>query len=458
MAWDTYTVVLFGFRTPRPRTEVLKALDTAALKLTSAFPFLAGQMMLEHRTATNSGTYSITSYPPHTGESPILCKDCTAVCSSFEDIASASAPFSMLSGDVLAPTKGIGYVYDYSEPRPVLVIQANLVHGGVLLCFSSHHNALDMNGQSQMIEFFAAACRGEEFNPKDIEAGNTEERHFLRMLDAGEGLTSLDHMHRPSTLNSPSPPQKQENREFDDVKQKLRWRYWRFNRSSLTKLKTLATPERSDSNSTTSQPWISTNDALVAFYIQRLTAVRLNCPDSAVENDSLINVNRACDGRSKVSPPVPPTYMGHMVVSSETNFPSARELADAPLSSVAQELRKSLNAVDDNHVRSVATLLSQTEDKSTIFYGAHHVPGQSFMITSWAGLGLYRTDFGAVFGEGNRKPVFVRRPELKEVPDLVYIMPKSGDGVIDMGICLTEGEWEMLRGDEGWRRYAEEIG
>ena len=90
------------------------------------------------------------------------------------------------------------------------------------------------------------------------------------------------------------------------------------------------------------------------------------------------------------------TYIGHQVVASQTDFPSASALADAPLSEVAMELRTSLNALDDNHVRSLATLLSRTEDKSAIFYGAHHVPGQDFMATSSGVLGLYTTDFGLV--------------------------------------------------------------
>ena len=455
MTWDTYTVVLLGFRTSKPHNVVLDALDTAAQRLTSAFPFLAGQIVLEGRTATSSGTYSIAPYSPHDGKSLITRKDCTTICPNFEEMDTAQAPFSMLPGDVLSPTKGMGNVYDYSETRPVLLTQANIVHGGVLLCFSSHHNTLDMNGQGQMIKFFAAACRGEDFSTSDLEIGNMDEHHFLKLLGDGEQLASLDHMRRASTLNPLPPPQTNGERE-DGVGQKPSWRYWRFPASNLTKLKNLATPERS--SDTSEQQWISTNDALVAFYVQRLTALRLQSPKSHVENDTPIGVNRAADGRSKVSPPVPASYMGHMVVASQTDFSSASDLVSAPLCEVALAFRKSLNALDDNLVRSLATALSKTDDKTTIFYGAHHVPGQNLMITSWAGLGLYSTDFGDVFGKENGKPVFVRRPDLTEVPDMVYVMPKAEGGGIDFGCCLREEEWEMLRGDEGWLRYVEEIG
>ena len=191
MTWDTYTVVLLGFRTSRPHSEVLDALDTAAQRLTSAFPFLAGHVVLEGRTATSSGTYSIAPYSSRDGKSLIIRRDCTTMCPSFEEMTAANAPFGMLPGDVLAPTKGMGDVYDYSKPRLVLLMQANLVRGGVLLCFSSHHNALDMNGQGQMIKFFAAACRGENLSTSDVEVGNSDESHFLRLLEDDENIASL---------------------------------------------------------------------------------------------------------------------------------------------------------------------------------------------------------------------------------------------------------------------------
>ena len=473
MTWDTYTVALFGFRTSRPHSDVIDALDAAALRLTSAFPFLAGQVVLENRTTSNSGTYRVAPYLPHAGKCLIIRKDCTTICPCFEEIAAARAPFSMLPSDVFSATEAMGYTYDYSKPRRVMVIQANLLRGGVVLCFSSHHNALDMNGQGQMIKYFAAACRGEDFDTKDVELGNKDEHHFLSLLRNGEKCLTHENMRCPSKLHPSSPheralkeeerlesPQKQAEQETQAVEQaspqqKLSWRYCCFPHRSLKHLKSLASP---NPHSSSAQQWVSTDDVMVAFYIQRLTALRLASPTSHVEANTPIIVSRAANGRSRLDPPAPPQYVGHMVVSSETDFPSARQLVNAPFSDVAAELRKSVNALDDHHVRSFATLLDKTEDKSTIFYGARHLPGQNFMNTSWAGLGLYQTSFGDVFGQGNEKPVFVRRPAFRVVPDLSYVMPKDVRGDVDIGICLAEQDWELLKGDEVWREFVEDIG
>ncbi len=174
LGWDTYTIVLLGFpeQPGISQDDVVMNLDSSALRLLSAYPFLGGQVVKRGQTSTNSGTYEIIPYPPHQKQSPVRRKDCTEICPPYEQILKANAPFAMLDGDILSPMKGMGYQYDEATERPVFIVQANFIKGGLLLCFASMHNALDMNGQGILMKMFAMAARGEEFDASYMEAGN----------------------------------------------------------------------------------------------------------------------------------------------------------------------------------------------------------------------------------------------------------------------------------------------
>jgi trichothecene 3-O-acetyltransferase len=438
MCWDTYTLIILGFadQPGSTRDEVLATLDKAALRVLSAYPFLAGQVVKHGQTATNSGTYEIVPYPPHDNKSPVRRKDCTELCASYEEIVRADAPFSMLDGDVICPMKGMGYAYDPSTELPVFIVQANFVKGGLLLCFASMHNALDMNGQGTVLKMFAAAGRGEELDPTMVAVGNQDADTIVPLLKPGEAPLSHENMRRPSTLGvSPAPSGRP---------RPAPWNYWRFSSDSLSALKKAAV---SGSN------WVSTNDAITAFFVRRLTAVRVAAGRVAPADD--VALQRAVDGRSILKPPVPDGYLGHLVALSETKWPTAQGLCESPVSEAAMQLRASLREVDDHFVRSLATLIKTTEDKTTIFYGAKTRAGRDFLISSWAQLHwLVQCDFGPGLGTVD----FVRRARLPEVPDLSYIMPKDKKGNMHLAASMFQEDFVGLVNDQEWRQYAELVG
>ncbi|OPB42680.1 trichothecene 3-O-acetyltransferase [Trichoderma guizhouense] len=437
LGWDTYTVVVLGFpdQPGVQQDEVMAALDKAAIKLLEAYPFLAGQVVKRGQSATSSGKYEIIPYPPHDGVSPVRRKDCTDLCPSYEQILRANAPFVMLDGDILCPKKGMGYVYTEETERPVFIIQANFVKGGLLLCFASMHNALDMNGQGIVLKMFAAAARGEELDAELVKAGNQDADTIVPLLKPGE--IGLDHsdLRKPSSLGQSG---------HHGAPGKAPWNYWRFPADKLAKLKEIAS---------TGRTWVSTNDAVTAFYIQRLTAVRLAANRVAPDED--VHCLRAVDGRRKLDPPVSEGYLGHLCGLADTAWPTARELVDGSLADAAISIRESLNRIDDFYMRSLATLINETEDKSTIFYAAKKKIGKDILISSWVQLHwLANCSFGTAIGV----PDFVRRARLPELPDLVYMMPKNKEGHMDLGMSLFHEDFVGLANDAIWREFTELIG
>lgn len=438
LCWDTYTVVVLGFPEQHgsSRDEVLATLDSSALRLLSAYPFLAGQVVKRGQTSTNSGTYEIIPYPPHQNKSPVRRKDCTQLCPPYEEIEKADAPFAMLDGDILCPMKGMGYQYDETTELPVFIVQANFIKGGLLLCFASMHNALDMNGQGIVMKMFAAAGRGEDFDPSMVKAGNQDADTIVPLLQPGEAALSHESMRRPSTLSVTG--------GHNGLQRRAPWAYWRFSGDKLAELKKIASSGRS---------WVSTNDAITAFFVQRLTAVRIAA--GRVKADEDVHLQRPVDSRSRLRPPVHEGYLGHLCALADTTWPTAQELRDSSLADAGLDIRESLNLVDDHFIRSLVTLIHATEDKTTIFYGAKNKAGRDFLISSWAQLHwLSECDFGRGLGT----PDFVRRARLPDVPDLTYIMPKNRRGDMHIGASLFHEDFVDLVNDKRWREYAQLVG
>jgi hypothetical protein len=351
----------------------------------------------------------------------------------------------MLDGEVLCPVRGMGYVYDQAVETPVFIIQANFIHGGLLLCFASMHNALDMNGQNILIRQFATLLRGEALDQKLVADGNQDADRIVPLLEEGETALAHDEMRMPSSLrpvNGAAPASQASN---------ARWVYWRFPHDKLTELKNLASP-----NPTAR---ISTNDAITAFYTQRLTAIRIAA--SRLSRTESIHCLRAADGRARLDPPVSKGYLGHLVGLAYTEWPTASTVLEAPLSKVASDIRASLEKVDDHNIRSLATLIHTTEDKTTIFYGAKKKLGKDIFISSWAQMDLSRTcGFGPLLSGGDEdgRPDFVRRAKMDIVPDLTYLMPKNREGDMDLGACLFEEDIVALQEDGPWTKYTSMIG
>jgi trichothecene 3-O-acetyltransferase len=147
---STYTVILLGFRVEvHDRDVVIETLHRASSKLRTAFPFLAGQVILEGKDdSTSSGTYRTIPYEPHS-RSFVHVKDCSDLCPSLDDLLAAKAPISMLDGKILCPKKGFFHMYDPAkEVLPVFHIQASFIKGGILLCFAGEVRLLAITQSS----------------------------------------------------------------------------------------------------------------------------------------------------------------------------------------------------------------------------------------------------------------------------------------------------------------------
>lgn len=91
-------------------------------------------------------------------------------------------PVSVLDESVFAPRAAA--VAIPLEARPVLLLQANIVHGGLVLVFSSDHAAMDKPWLFQVIRWFSKACHNIPFASTQLTTGNMSRRGLIPLLDS----------------------------------------------------------------------------------------------------------------------------------------------------------------------------------------------------------------------------------------------------------------------------------
>lgn len=446
----TYTVVLLGFPLENSNVEEVKnQLRSATDTMTKAFPWMRGTVQLtvpEGEEATNSGTYWLSTETARGHENEVLrFKDVSAELPSYSDMLKSKAPMTSIPGDLLAPQKGLpASVNPTKDNAPALDIQANFVNGGVLLCFASEHNVTDMNGQGQIIRLFSQALRVEPFTKQQLEIGNVDRRAFLPRLKDGEKPLEFPHVMGPSKLGKDV---------WGSEPVDASWKMVRFTFDKSKTLKELASKKAYDAtvNGTTSAApeWISTNDALMAFMWQRITAARSGKFD---KSEKAVMV-RAVNSRKRLQPQIPEEYMGHAVCCTSNGFPIEEMAKHENIARIAAGLRQSLYEADDYTVRSFIDLISKEKDKSKFDYTTPMTWPKDLIASSWAELRLSTTAFGSL-----GMPDFVRRPNFDPFPSCIYITDKTKNGDYDVAISLASDDWTELEKDEVWNTYAEMIG
>jgi hypothetical protein len=434
-----YTQICFAF----PVTDassysaITKTLTDGLERLSVGFPWIAGQVVNEGSGEGNTGVFKIK---PLEKVPSLIVKDLRNDPSfpRMEALKEAGFPFSMLNETIIAPRKTLPVRSDTPEISPVLVLQANLITGGILLTFAAQHNTMDMTGQGQIIHLFSKACRNEPFTSDELASGNLDRRNLVPFLDdsykQGSELARQISQPRPHPASDdlPSP--------------KLDWAYILFSHTSLTALKSVA-----QKTITLPSGFISTDDTLSGFMWQAVTRSRLPRFDPAAETTCA----RAVDVRRYLG--VPQTYAG-LLQNVTYHTSTLQKLVNEPLGNIASMLRSGLDPKTPNNLgystRALVTVLSRTLDKNAFSFGGTVNPPLDFMVSSWAKLDSYGLDFGLGLG----KPQGVRRPQFEPLESLGFLMPKTQDGEIAFALCLMEEDMKRLRADEEFKKYGVFVG
>lgn len=424
----THLAICFPHPESISRETIETALQAATRRITNTFPWIGGAVAHVNINPGSTGNFTVAK--SSATEDILRIQDRSGVCPPFDDIVRAKAASSQLAGHLLSaePSLPDSYTETETNPAPVLTLTVSWVHGGLILDCAAQHNILDMGGIDQFFRLLATALRGQEFDAATIEANHRDRSHIFPLLSPDEAKCDHSPMRCPSSLNpTPRPP--------PPPGPLPAFHYFRFSDASLVRLRAAAeTP--------------STDDALSAFIWKRLSTVRLR---SGQRLDAVTGFSRAVDCRRTLG--VPTEYMGVVVVKTFSKM-TFEEMNQSTLAGLAVCLREDVKRVRDRHfLRSLASLIAEEPDKSTINFVLGFNLDTWINASSWAGATTYSLDFGLL-----GKPVFVRRPTSKPVQGLLYFLPRLEQGHIDVLLCLKDSEIQGLISDSEWARFAEHIG
>ncbi|KAI0478255.1 putative trichothecene 3-O-acetyltransferase [Xylaria cf. heliscus] len=425
-----------GFRVE----DISDILNRGAERLAEHFPWVAGQVVCQGATESNTGTFKIKSLE---AKPRVWVKDIRGDPSfpSWDALEQSNFPMHVLDENIVAPRKTTAGPSE-SIPAEVFQLQATIIKGGLILTFLGQHQAMDGTGQARVISLFSKACRNEIFTEEELRNGNLASENLVRTL--GDDWTpgpELEYIIIKQESSQPGP-----GRVQGPMAMELGvWSYFNFSASALRELKSQATQTLPPNLG-----YITTDDALTAFIWQSVARARL--PRYGSTTEALFA--RAVDLRRYLD--ISETHPGVIQNMTYHNL-SLEQVTNSSLGVIAANFRAALDPKTSNLAysgRSLATLISRTPDKRFISFLSGCDLARDVMLSSWANQNSYRLDFGLGLG----RPQAVRRPLFDSLPGLAYFMPKSPDGDIGVAICLSADDTERLRTDSEVLKHATHIG
>ncbi|KAH6555923.1 hypothetical protein KP509_1Z217400 [Ceratopteris richardii] len=147
----------------------------------------------------------------------------------------------------------------------------------------------------------------------------------------------------------------------------------------------------------------------------------------------------ATDGRSRLQPPLPPDYFGNVIFTA-TPVAQVVDIVKTPLVEAARHIRQTVQAMDDEYLRSAIDYLELQPDLAKFSRGAHSFRTPNLGITSWVRLPIYGADFGC-------GPPVSMGPAGVPFEGLAYLLPgPPGDNSIRLSVTFTSAH--MIRFQE----------
>jgi hypothetical protein len=326
--------------------------------------------------------------------------------------------------------------------QPVFAAQANFVNGGLLLAVGVHHSACDASALEAILSTWSentAVVSGSSHGFSTFDIPSNDRSPLMQgELASGTDISAFpEYVLRPTPHAAGGDVGGMQSFEMPPLSSHL----FHFSPESLVKLKADAMA-------------FSSHDALCAFIWQRMTLARIRSgvftnPPSEAETTRL---GFAVNIRSRVSPPLPPSYMGNASMACVTRRIEVVSLTSSDgLRQAAAAMRRSLTEFNSpSRITSTIGLLTSRPDPTDFKLNFHAFLGPDVVETSWADLGVYRLQWGGAIGSLDA----VRMPG-EGADGSVMIMPRLKDGGLDVIIGLSTAAMEKLFDDKEFTSVAQ---
>ena len=361
----------------------------AALALTlNNIPVIAGSVAPSKREGDQKGALSVQG--PYFEAEDILSSNDLRKEYDYDQLRAAHFPSDAIPFDAIAPR-----LYGKAaDSTPVMVAQANFLHGGLLLFFAIHHCVLDEVGLFNLMKVWSSCCRG-DVGLDFITPVWFDQSSLLQ----GTGTGRLeDHPEYTLAPEGATARAAEDPNVFITSSADVHSAVFFFSDEALGILKTAATTpglEERDDGTTR----ISTNDALTALLWCCITSAR--AADSTTAKSEIFPLfAMAVNGRSKLRPPISPDYCGNVVLIAKTLSKADDLLSHHPerLVKAASLIRKAVDVVDDTYVRDVIQMVRKVDDLGRLAPRRRPAVNFSLGCSTWARQPYYSLDWGSTVG------------------------------------------------------------
>ena len=447
--------LIYGFpRTTVKQEHIVSILQGGLSRTVKEIPFIAGELRLDEAPGARVG-HQVIQIPDPIEEIKIVVNDLTRPSNTYEhtyeELRSAGMPINSLDANVLLPiSKNPGLA------SKVLSSQINFIPGGCLLSVVFAHAAFDAYGSTVILDKWAQHCQelqGLEPAPGMLGKGMIPTRVLPPALGSGIGKVDYEQLKRRAELwhligldSKPEPEAAifPENTAIQHI--------FSLSTSAVAEIKRLCEPNTATGDSDKGN-WISTNDALVAFFwrnIMRARFPRAGAESATYPPNSLVTV--AVDGRSQLSPKISPSYIGNAIFCSMTSLPL--KLATEDVSSLADIAFSIRRSVEGNKplIQDATALAASIPDVTQRRYRIIDLVSENLITSSWTGLPINRLGWGPIFGEAGGAEIF-RTPK-QQFGGMCSMQPKRLDGTFEVIIGMKAEDMTRLRNDEEFNSFA----
>lgn len=341
------------------------------------------------------------------------------------------------------------------EGYPAMVVQLNLIRGGLIMGIAIHHLLVDARGLDVLLARWAAHTRfvfdsSRYLPPSPLQQSDLDPPIFLKSV-SNAATNAIDYRERavaslkysPGGLAAPRIP-------LSVMDQHI----WHIPASKLAMLKASAAPTPEEDT----QQWVSTNDCITALMWQAVTRSRLAAHgiESPYDDTRLIALENSLDvrGAFKGFGGIPQAYAGNVVMFSKAEMPLCQLVRPEAFRAVAVKVREAVEKYRSwETVRRAVEWIAACPRGSDVEMDVEGIGGLDVVATSWRVLKAYdHADFG--FG-----PLMGLRWAGSVIDGYCFLYPTRPSGTDDEGteiyLGLEKGCMERLLLDEELGRWAE---
>lgn len=388
------------------KAEILNNLKSGLAQTIKAMPTIAGHVKEAPNPIQKGGM--CVSAPFSTVDDILTTQDLTESHPEmdYDDLSRRHFPMEAVNPSVIFSLPGVMDV-----EKPVFLVQANFIRGGLVLGISLHHSFGDGATLKTILQTWAACCRGERASSTLTKP---TQRERLTFPEIGASLDEFpEYATIPENIAGYQPEVAiGENAEFAPSPLQVDSHVFYLSAQKLKELKELASAKIGGSD------WISTSDALSALLWRSITVARNPDFRNAVTKDTRI-VNIPLDGRRLMREDMS-SYLGNMVLFNNATTSLQSLLSSPPqLSEISRIIRQSIFRVDERYTERAISAISSAPDVSKVIMSGGTF-GKSFLtISSWGNLHM---DWGKIIGGPSER---VRVSKI-QFPGVCVVLPALG--------------------------------